>query len=223
MIINPYSYPTGGGGGGSGFALVANAESTGAAGGSTSASITTTGAKLIVLSVTYYHDSAANVVVSDSKSNTWTALTARSSSSAGLRLYYCINPTVGSGHTFTASGSATYATIMAQAYSCDTTPVYQAETGASLGSVTSGQGGSITPSENNCLIVTGLNAWYASGSFSIDSGFTISDSAPEVGGASFGSAFAYKIQTTAGAENPTWSWTTAAVETRIATAVFEPV
>ncbi len=223
MIINPYSYVTGGGGGGSGFALIANAESTGAAGGGTTGSITTTGAKLIVLATTYYNPSAANVVVSDNKSNTWTALTAQASSNSVARLYYCINPTVGTGHTFTISGSAIYGTIMAQAYSCDTTPVYQAITGANLGSVTSGQGGSITPTEDNCLIVTALNAWRATGGFSINSGFTITDSAPEIGSSSFGMAFAYKIQTTAGAENPTWSWTTNAEETRITIAVFEPV
>ncbi len=65
----------------------------------TSGAITTTGANLIVVNVGSYSVNPATF--GDSKSNIWTALTLQSvTSGVQTRLYYCVNPTVGSGHTF---------------------------------------------------------------------------------------------------------------------------
>lgn len=62
------------------------------------------------------------------------------------------------------------------------------------------QPGSLTPSENNCLLVSVL--YFESGTVvSIGSGFTLLSSAVNESG----SAIAYKVQTTAGAENPLWT------------------
>src|SRR6516164_6555384 len=75
--------------------------------GGTSPAIDTTGATLLVISVGYY--AAATKTVSDSYSNTWTPLTAQENSGDdGNRLWYALNPVVGTGHTFTITGSGVY-------------------------------------------------------------------------------------------------------------------
>ncbi len=71
---------------------------------------------------------------------------------------------------------------------------------------TSYQPGSITPSENNEVIVTAITSGGGVTSYSIDSGFTISDQFDLSGGGHFPLGMAYLIQTSAAASNPTWSW-----------------
>ena len=104
--------------------VVASTGKAGTQNGVTSNAIDTTGANLIVLAVSYYGGLGNTLIageVSDSKGNTWTALTNRGSNNAGnVRLFYCSNPTVGSGHTFTASdsgGGGTYPSLFAIALS----------------------------------------------------------------------------------------------------------
>ena len=91
------------------FSLIAHT-ATGSAG--TTSGINTTGANLIVVTVAYDTQSG----VSDSNGNTWTALTAQSGSQDGnARMYYCFNPTVGAGHTFTSAQG--YGAICVSAWS----------------------------------------------------------------------------------------------------------
>jgi hypothetical protein len=40
---------------------------------------------------------------------------------------------------------------------------------------------------------------------SVDSGFTITDEKPSIGGTSFGAGIAYLVQASATAQNPTWT------------------
>ena len=171
----------------------------------TTTGVDTSGANLIVLLVSSYHAGGA-VTVSDSKSNTWTALTQRNSTTdIRARLYYCASPTVGASHTFTASGSGIYPSLGAIAFSGAAASPFDLESGGAAESGTTSQPGSITPGENNCVLVSGVGN--GGTGMSINSGFTAS-SVDFSFGAHNGGGIAYKIQTTAGAENPTWSWTT---------------
>lgn len=173
----------------------------------TTGSIDTTGANLIVISVCSYA-AAGEPTVSDSKSNTWTGLTAVASTNARERLYYCLNPSVGSGHTFTitSGGSNAFPFIGVEAWSgAHASSSFDQQNGASTNGATSRTTGSVTPTEDNELLVAGLN-FNASNTISIDGGFTISEQRDFVGGSNFGGAIAHLVQTTATAANPSFSW-----------------
>ncbi len=186
------------------IALVANtgAGSTDASNVTTS-SINTTGANLIVVGVAGY--TLFSATVTDSKSNTWTALTARSGGVTRSRLWYCSNPTVGSGHTFTvSSGGATPALCVAAFSGAKATSPYEAESGATF--VTTGpiQPGSITPAENGELLVASLSR-AVNELPTINGGFTITNHVAYLASNHYGCDVAYLIQTSAAAANPTWT------------------
>lgn len=157
--------------------------------GATSGSIDTTGANLIVVCVGSNYSGPQVSAITDSKSNTWTALTGRGAVAKG-RIFYCLNPTVGSGHTFTnsADGDRLFALAFSGVDS------YENDSGAA----DADQPGSLTPSLDGSLLVTMMRDF--AGNLSINSGFTIAelDSGNDSGAA-------YLIQLTAAAVNPTWS------------------
>lgn len=170
--------------------------------------IDTSTAKLIVLVLTGTSDTTGGP--SDNKSNTWTALT-EEVVVGGERviLYYCISPTVGSGHTFTWTPSAgSRPSVAAQAFSHDGTPVFDQENvgGSAFGS--SVQPGSVTPSADNCLIVQGI-AFNVSGTLSINESYVFagdsSDYSDKDASNKLGIGAAHLIQTSATATNPTWT------------------
>ena len=169
----------------------------------TTAGFDTTGANFIAICLSGVTGSTAPT---DNKSNTYTARTRYSSGGVGIVLYYVQAPTVGSGHTFTISSGGSVPSIFAIALSgSDVTP-FDVENGGNGAGVTSHQPGSVTPSVDNELLISCLN--YAdTTTISINSSFTLPVQEPLVGGQHYGGALAYKIQTSAGAENPTWSWT----------------
>ena len=172
----------------------------------TSSAVDTTGANLIVVAVSVFGTNS--VTVSDSKSNTpYTALTARTQATQSLRMYYFLAPSVGSGHTFTASGTSIFPTISVSAFSgVATSSALDQESGTTSASGgTTFQPGSITPSQDNCLLVTGVCS--SGNTHSINGSFNAT-STNEAAGQHVGGGIAYKIQTTAGAENPTWTWVT---------------
>lgn len=184
---------------------------TGAGGqnGGTTASIDTTGASLLV-AVCGGDPPASNFTVSDSKGNTWTALT--EASGGGFpngRMYYVANPTVGTGHTFTLGGTNIYAGIEVASFSGITsTSPFDQQNGvagsAADGGTATAQPGSITPSENNELVVAGICVSDSS-TVTINSGMTVAPGQiPYAGGSNPTIAIAYIVQTTAAAINPTW-------------------
>lgn len=191
------------------YSLIGHGVSSASAGGGTytSGSFDTTGADIIIIGVT--KQNGTSPTLSDSKSNTWNTRTPYSGGTfnAEGRLYYAINPSVGSGHTFTLAGSSFGVMDILYFSGSDLSTPYDTENGAGNGSfVSSAQPGSITPSQNNCVVVS----YFASGSansMSVDSSMSLTDQAPLTGGAHYGGAIAYIIQTTAGAINPTWSFT----------------
>lgn len=184
------------------YSPIASAISAGGANGSTTGAIDTTGADFIALVVTSYVASGA-ATVSDSKGNTWSARTYYTGSVVAAQIFYCQAPTVGSGHTFTCSGTSTFSTIAVEAFSGSTASPYDTESGAgNASSASTIQPGSITPSENNCLIISGTG-WNSSGSTTVDGGFSETGELSPGGGNNFGTVMSYLIQTSAAAANPT--------------------
>lgn len=185
------------------YALVNHVEAALGVNGGTTGSIDTSGASFLVLSVGWYVGGTAPTI-SDSKSNTWTALTQQSWGGVSAnRLYYCASPSVGSGHTFTASGSSSYSSMCVLAFSGSHATPYDQENGSGATSATI-QPGSITPPEDNCLVVSGVCPSDSSGAIAINGGFTEYD-IPWVIGVNEGCGIGYLIQTTATAANPTWT------------------
>lgn len=174
----------------------------------TTSGIDTTGADLIVIGVSGWTSNLDTTAPTDSKGNTWTAMTYKATGDSAVKMWYCYNPTVGSGHTFTHGGT-TYATICVIAFSgAASSPLDQQNSNGNLPGTTSLSTGSITPTEDNELVVA-MWATYYFDSPSVDSGFTLEQyqaAAP----LPYHGGMAYKIQTTAAAVNPSASWSTSA-------------
>lgn len=166
-------------------------------GGGASAAIDTTSATLLVASASSWSN---NPSVSDSKGNTWTSLTDQTRNNYHNRLFYVANPTVGTAHTF-SNGGAFPGLAVASFSGVKVTTPFDQENGATSGT-TPISTGSVTPSENNELVVAGLGFEPTSVS-SINGGFTIAATSINSGGV--GASLAYLVQTTAAAANPAWT------------------
>lgn len=210
-----------GGGGGNSFTLI-NHIGTFGAGDLTTSAIDTSGANLLILAFSRYVGSGVETV-SDSKGNTWVPLTLKSDpgGEAYVRLYYAASPTVGAGHTFTVAGSQ-FDSVAVQAWSGANAAPLDVQNGAvNTGAATSIAPGSITPTNNNSLIITAGNSTTgSSGTYAIDSGFTITENQMQ-GSGHEGLGLAYLKQNTLAAVNPTWSWT-GATDCAAVIAVFKP-
>ena len=173
--------------------------------GGTTASIDTTGCTGIFIHAAYGPYTTATM--SDSKSNTYSsAILIADDNGNRSNIFYCANPTVGTGHTFTISGTAIYATLKVLA--CSGTNTSQTpQTSSVKGSGVTIQPGSITPSENDMLVVTGLSSDVTFGTISPDSPFSSNYNAINDNGSTHKSnGSAREIQTTATARNPTWTY-----------------
>jgi hypothetical protein len=185
------------------IALVTNVAKNGSG---ASAAIDTTGADFLVAIA----GGLANVIApTDSKSNTWTEIRDEVGDFSGdMAIYYVANPTVGSGHTFTPTGS--FNSICIAAFSGLSSSPLDQQNGrtASTGDYTAG---SITPSQSDCLIIAGIGGSNGT-SHNIGSGFTITNQNDSLTSVTYDSALAYLIQTSAGAVNPAWTLDTFASE-----------
>ncbi len=142
--------------------------------------------------------------VSDSKSNTWTPLTAQEITSAGSRLYYSYGGTVGSGHTFTVSGTGVFACIQVAAFSNAASSPFDVQNGATATVWTTLSTGSVTPSQASSIVVAGVAFIPDAGTLTIDSSFTITNTNAYAGGNNIGGSLAYKILSSSSAQNPAW-------------------
>lgn len=188
------------------IALVSNVKAAGA-NTFTSGSIDTSGANLLTVVLTEASVGAATL--SDSKGNTWTACTEQFNSvNPACVIYYAKNPTVGTGHTFTATGTSHFAVISAAAWSgADTAaPLDQQNGTGGAGFVNTAPPGSVTPTEDNELVLSGF-AWASSVTITSVTGSTILDQTDFAGGTNYGGGDAYVIQTAATAINPAWNFT----------------
>ena len=202
------------------WSLIASTIKAAGTNGGTTDAINTTDADLLIVIVHAWQPTPAP---SDNKGNSFTRLTNyRSGNFGSVEISYSKPTTVGSGHTFTAINNNSFLAITAMAFSgSKATSPFDVENGnATTSTVTSRQPGSITPSENNELIISGI-AWNGTGggSPSIDSGMTIAQSLQGSSG-QMGGAGAYLFQSVAAAINPTWSWTPAS-EVGVAIASFK--
>lgn len=175
----------------------------------TSDAIDTTGAKLLLVMVGDYDGTS---VVTDSKGNSWTALDPHVSANFGggdgaaVRLHYCILPSsVGAGHTFTATGLAPAIEVLA--FDGPATPTFDQQNGdQSTGPSSSILAGSITPSSDNSLILTGYSdrlAYGGTGVFSFPSVFA--DYLQFASGQHYTVGVAYFEQSVAGAQDALWN------------------
>jgi hypothetical protein len=204
------------------YSLVANVAAGSSAGDDiTTSSVNTTGANFLACGVSHY-EQGGTPTISDSKGNTYVGLTQQQVSfSVGVRIYYVENATVGSGHTFTAAGSGRFASIACAAFSGGKTSAsFDQQNGNFLADAVDIQPGSITPTENNELILSALG-FGESDTITIDGGFTITNQIDFSGGAHEGVALAYLIQTTIAAANPTWDWAGTNAATAAAIASFK--
>jgi len=188
------------------------AKAGGTSSGVTTSGVDTSGASGLVLVASWYQAGGA-LTVSDSKSNTWTGLTAQASTVPKCQLYYVTNPTVGSSHTFTLSTTSGFPTVTVYALSgCNTSTFYDGQQSGTQnsGAPTSLQIPTMTPSENNCIVVAGLayDPGITASSLQINGGFSTPDETTYLASNHEGGAGSYLVQTTAAASAPTWSWST---------------
>jgi len=178
-------------------AFVINKTTGGGGSGGTTGSVNTTGATLLTATFGYYPSGS----VSDNMGNTWVqAVTINGFWQSNV--FYVANPTVGSGHTFTLSGS--YCDAQFAAWSGTATSPLDVTNSASFtgGHGGSCQPGSVTPSVASSLVIahyignSGAVPTIGSSFVSIDAG----DGGGAGGGAYIG---AYLVPDTA-AVNPTF-------------------
>jgi hypothetical protein len=175
--------------------------------GFTTGAIDTTGANFIIIGLA---TAVTGGTISDSKGNTWHPLTEWVGGAADrqFRFFYCQSCTVGSGHTFTVTGTGIFPLLLVEAFS--------GIAAASSFDVQNGNGpgiccgnsistNSVTPSAANELVIAGLE-YDVTDIPTIDSGFTITDTSPAGPFGAQGGQMAYLIETTATAQNPTFSW-----------------
>lgn len=184
--------------------LISHTFIAGSAAGGTSPAIDTTGASLLVIHLSDYSAAGAGVV-SDSKGNTWVKDVESSQGASRSAIFHAANPAVGSGHTFTIVASNSGAEVLAFSNVATASPLDLTHGAGSGGGIVAP--GAVAPNFNGSLIVTGT-AEYTGLSFSIDKGFTTTDTDSFVAAAqTMASCAAYLVQTNAASVLPTWTST----------------
>jgi hypothetical protein len=171
----------------------------------TTAGVDTSGANLIVCVMSGYEPGTAPVIT-DSKSNTWQTDTTlyENSPQTTVEIVYTHASSVGAAHTFTATGTGSAPGIACAAFAgAHASAAFDQENGAHTTISSQVQTGSITPSQNDSVVIAGLASYANTFTASINSSMTIAAQTDQ--GTNIGVAIAYIIQTTAGAINPTWT------------------
>lgn len=171
-------------------------------------SIDTTGANLLVATFADTFAEGSPPALTDSKSNTWVSGIRSGPFGQCTSVYYAWNPIVGTGHTFTLTGTDMFGSLQVEAFSgSDTTANPLDDTSADLafGSTTVSPG-SVLPTTDGQLVVTHIT-YDVQGSVPTINGGFVTPGYGDLGsgGAYLGSATSYLIQTTAAAANPTWT------------------
>lgn len=215
------------------IALISHAtcNNTSTGGNCTTPAINNTGSTLGVFMVLDFDSLSSapasyNGVPSDSSSNVWYGPFYACAAAAGacysqenVRIYFAPNFIASASQTFTYTGS-TFASVAIQTFSNVILSSPQGQ--AIINGVTTGTSvstGSLTPASNNQVLVVGMANAVASGTPTINGGFTASNAGPNVSNAT-GFLAGYLVQTTATAANPTVSWTTSGA-TAIAMTTFQ--
>ena len=186
--------------------LVATAKANNS-GSITTSAIDTTGADLIVCAVTDDdRDTAASL--SDSQSNSWTTgppSKYNSSDFASMRLYYKQSPSTSASHTFSITFPNVGGVACAAYSGSVASPLDTPENGntTAFGGGATIATGSVTPTADNYILITGLAFYLADATPTIDLSFT--RRADDHSSGNMGVAIADLIETTAAAKNPTWT------------------
>lgn len=149
--------------------------------------------------------------VTDSNTNTYTALgtTASAGGDPVVKGWYSQGGSYTDNMTFSTVGSGTFSGIVAMAFSgVKATPLDTESAGGNVNTGTTVQPGTQTPSENNCILITGMGINANDGVPTIDGGFSVLSAGASYiafGGSYYGTCVSYLIQTTAAAANPTWT------------------
>jgi hypothetical protein len=187
----------------------------------TTAGVNTTGATLLVAAVSDHP--GFDGTISDSQGNTWTTslATANAGGSSG-KLYFAVVTSTNASHTVTYSGDSTFPSICIIAFAGTHSTPYTTQESTGTAASNAVQPGSLTPSEDNCVVVSAL-AFNdnSSQTFSINGGWTIAGQEPYSGGLHFGAGLGYLIQTTAAATNPQWSFAASSADLSASSAVFK--
>lgn len=168
-------------------------------GAATSPPVDTTGCDIIWL-VQANINGAPNVL--DSEGNSWSSAALGATANIYCQIFYCQNPITSTMHVFTANTPAIGTALAMLGASGSVSSPFDQVSGANNDSTTSQQPGSVTPTEDYEILILGVSE---SDDGTVDSGFTIAEQVSPWAGNNVGVALAYKIQTTAGAENPTWT------------------
>jgi hypothetical protein len=194
----------GGGGGAAGpFVLKAHAALTG--GSPDTANVDCTGANFLVVVQTRF-PSGANAAPSDTGSNTYTQVgTEATNGTSNVAIWVSMgSPSVSASFHWGNNIGSQFGTLQGACFSDGSTSSTDAHNQAD----NANQPGSVTPSVNSELVVTGyVPPNGGSGTPTISAGFTITDAAAYASGSTVGGAMAYQIQTTATPVNPTWATT----------------
>lgn len=184
----------------------------------TSAAVDTTGATLLIVAVSKsgVGNVASGAAISDSQGNTWQAGSDVSNSALNACIWYAYNKGAGAlstsaSHTFTI-GSPNTSGAVCCAFSgtlVSSTPLDQQNTNTAA-TATTVTTGSITPGQNNELVIAIIDAQVASTApFSINNIYNMNEYIPGVAGNVQAIGMAYLIQVTAAATNPTFTVTIA--------------
>lgn len=181
----------------------------------TSGAINTTGASLLVAFTASNGTSNASATFSDSKGNTWVGGFAagygvKPALGGVFEMWYCINPTISTTHTVSATygGNVVYPRINFMAFSgtgaFDGQNVNSINSASSAGPLTTG---SVTTTANGDLVVSAFGWGTNTLSGEAVSVGTITDRGAYLSGNYRGLFDMYYLQPSAGAVNPSWSWT----------------
>lgn len=166
--------------------------------------IDTTGATCLVVMTAA--NAASSFAITDNKGNSYTKQLLQASGPLEVQIWMTTGAvTVGTGHTFTNTvTSGGFFTGIASAWSDVTTTSAYDQHNQATSSATTIAAGSITPSQNDEVVIFCVAEGDAN-FVSVDSGFTKVDFTPFVGGVAYGGFMGYLVQTSATAENPTYT------------------
>ena len=175
----------------------------------TTPAISTVGANMLAVCAA---GSAGNQTApTDSLNNVWVmARTQKEDGDTQVTLWYALGATVGASHTFTANGRGPALAVMAFA-NVSSGPDQQNSSQA--GSGTPFSTGSVTPTNDNELVVSCLSGYPSGITWSANAPMTTGDAVLYSGGynGGVGVASAYQIQITAAGVNPSWNVATGSV------------
>jgi hypothetical protein len=189
-------------------------ESADGANATTTDAMSTLGASLLVVTASWYGaDTELPAALSDSAANTWICLAGAGQGPTQLNLCYVnsATPTTSAVHTVTFAATGTYAAVSFLAASgTAVVPLDLQNSGNDTNVTALAVNGGITPTVSNALVVTGASVLPTSGAIAGPATYTLIGGATvtPVGAVTMGGGGAYRIQTTAVATDPSWSWST---------------